>query len=165
MGIQFFKRFSFWMPLRRIAAIFFLLVIFLNGGVEFLFLHQGPVLQFQSREHEADSEVSDVTVACSCTCCGPVCPMGAACCCDAPKTVKVPAHLDGIILIRGDKCHPNGTWFPVFPASVFFRFLPQSSPMVAIQQKDHVALKLPSNIAIPSSYIADIPAPPPRSVA
>jgi hypothetical protein len=66
------------------------------------------------------SESSEAEVVCTCTCCGDRCPMGAACCCLAPKYPVV----DGASFwFRGPGCRIDQQEIPIPPASLSWTFL------------------------------------------
>lgn len=65
-------------------------------------------------------ETSGAEVVCTCTCCGDRCPMGAACCCLAPKYPIV----DGAsFCFRGPGCGIDLQENPTLPASLSWVFL------------------------------------------
>ncbi|MCA9426283.1 MAG: hypothetical protein KC994_14475 [Candidatus Omnitrophica bacterium] len=75
------------------------------------------------------TENSDAEVVCSCTCCGDRCPMGAACCCQAPKYPMVDS---GLLSLRGPGCRAGDKESPALPVSIQWVFLMTDQPGHAI---------------------------------
>lgn len=136
--------------MRRSAAIFFLLVIVLNGALELASVLAGAGLAAfaspRSREVEerdrslclddaawaragkpALLDCPESEIACTCTCCGPVCSMGARCTCGEPRAPRAPA---GGLFFALPGCSPSDLETASYmPASLGFVFLtPEAVP-------------------------------------
>lgn len=69
-------------------------------------------------------ESAEAEIVCTCTCCGDRCPMGAACCCLAPK---YPVMDRGMGCFRGPGCQTSPEDSPIPPVSIaWFYLLPEN---------------------------------------
>jgi hypothetical protein len=135
--------------LRYVCAFFLLAIIASQGTAEMALLlttHPLPTAFATEKNHQSNASESsrhggscceskpsfcseekpaahDVVV-CTCQCCGPVCPMGAKCTCNAPK-VHVSSDFLATIVFRPMTCHPvdpqSEGWLP---PSLQYMFLP-----------------------------------------
>lgn len=65
-------------------------------------------------------ESAEAEIVCTCTCCGDRCPMGAACCCLAPK---YPVMDRGMGCFRGPGCQTSPEDGPIPPVSLAWFYL------------------------------------------
>lgn len=71
-------------------------------------------------------ESTEAEIVCTCTCCGDRCPMGAACCCLAPK---YPVTDRGMGRLRGPGCQTSPEDAPIPPVSLaWFYLLSEAAP-------------------------------------
>ncbi|MBX7245956.1 MAG: hypothetical protein K1X53_10690 [Candidatus Sumerlaeaceae bacterium] len=98
-------------------------------------------------------------IVCTCKCCGPVCPMGEACTCNAPK---IKMRLPGQLFLAAIGCTPNGPADYV-PASLGFIFLPSvvAGPSEPIIERLTFS---PTDDSLPE-FESTPPTPPPRRAA